>query len=142
MFWSLSSFIHICFIIEMCVFRLTTNVSYTLGQIFVDKFTSLSKIDFTIECFTLAFFNLFLPKKVKILLLSCVFSIKSKHFRDVLAFFSFTKILSLNLFSNSWGTWCIHLIVIIIYNPGHNILALFNNLAQVRIATSKTMLDI
>ena len=29
-----------------------------------------------------------------------------------------------------------------IYNPGHNILALFNNLAQVRIATSKTILDI
>ena len=25
------------------------------------------------------------------------------------------------------------------YNPGHNILALFNNLAQVRIATSKTI---
>ena len=29
-----------------------------------------------------------------------------------------------------------------IYNPGHNILALFNNLAQVRIVTSKTILDI
>ena len=29
-----------------------------------------------------------------------------------------------------------------IYNPGHNILAFFNNLAQVRIATSKTILDI
>ena len=28
------------------------------------------------------------------------------------------------------------------YNLGHNILALFNNLAQVRIATSKTILDI
>ena len=28
------------------------------------------------------------------------------------------------------------------YNPGHNILALFNNLAQARIATSKTVLDI
>ena len=28
------------------------------------------------------------------------------------------------------------------YNPGNNILALFNNLAQVRIATSKTILDI
>ena len=28
------------------------------------------------------------------------------------------------------------------YNPGHNILALFNNLAQVKIATSKTILDI
>ena len=28
------------------------------------------------------------------------------------------------------------------YNPGHNILALFNNLAQVRITTSKTILDI
>ena len=28
------------------------------------------------------------------------------------------------------------------YNPGHNILALFNNLAQVWIATSKTILDI
>ena len=28
------------------------------------------------------------------------------------------------------------------YNPGHNISALFNNLAQVGIATSKTMLDI
>ena len=27
-------------------------------------------------------------------------------------------------------------------NPGHNIWALFNNLAQVGIATSKTMLDI
>ena len=29
-----------------------------------------------------------------------------------------------------------------IYNLGHNILALFNNSAQVRIATSKTILDI
>ena len=29
-----------------------------------------------------------------------------------------------------------------IYNPGHNILTLFNNLAQVRTATSKTILDI
>ena len=29
-----------------------------------------------------------------------------------------------------------------ICNPGYNILALFNNLAQVRIATSKTILDI
>ena len=29
-----------------------------------------------------------------------------------------------------------------IYNPGHNILALFNNLAQIRIATSKTKHDI
>ena len=29
-----------------------------------------------------------------------------------------------------------------IYNLGHNILALFNNLVQVRIATSKTILDI
>ena len=28
------------------------------------------------------------------------------------------------------------------YDPGHNILELFNNLAQVRIATSKTILDI
>ena len=28
------------------------------------------------------------------------------------------------------------------YNPGHNILAHFNNLAQVRIATRKTILDI
>ena len=28
------------------------------------------------------------------------------------------------------------------YNPGHKILALFNNLAQVRIASSKTVLDI
>ena len=28
------------------------------------------------------------------------------------------------------------------YNSGHNILALFNNSAQVRIATSKTILDI
>ena len=28
------------------------------------------------------------------------------------------------------------------YNPGHNTLALFNNLAQVGIATSKTILDI
>ena len=28
------------------------------------------------------------------------------------------------------------------YNPGHNILALFNNLAQVRIAKSKTIFDI
>ena len=27
-------------------------------------------------------------------------------------------------------------------NPSHNILALFNNLAQVRIATGKTILDI
>ena len=27
-------------------------------------------------------------------------------------------------------------------NPGHNILALFDNLAQVRIATSKMILDI
>ena len=29
-----------------------------------------------------------------------------------------------------------------IYNPGRNISALFNNLAQVRIVTSKTILDI
>ena len=29
-----------------------------------------------------------------------------------------------------------------LYNPGHNVLALFNNLAQVGIATSKTILDI
>ena len=29
-----------------------------------------------------------------------------------------------------------------IYNPGNNILTLFNNLAQVQIATSKTILDI
>ena len=29
-----------------------------------------------------------------------------------------------------------------IYNPGHNILALFDNLAQFRIAASKTILDI
>ena len=29
-----------------------------------------------------------------------------------------------------------------IYNPGHNILVLFDNLAQVRIVTSKTKLDI
>ena len=29
-----------------------------------------------------------------------------------------------------------------VYNPGHNILALFNNLEQVQIATSKTILDI
>ena len=28
------------------------------------------------------------------------------------------------------------------YNPGHNILALLKNLAQVRITTSKTALDI
>ena len=28
------------------------------------------------------------------------------------------------------------------YNPGHNILALLNNLEQVEIATSKTRLDI
>ena len=28
------------------------------------------------------------------------------------------------------------------YNPGHNILALFNNLADVLIHTSKTILDI
>ena len=28
------------------------------------------------------------------------------------------------------------------YNPGHNILALFNNLADVLIPTSKTILDI
>ena len=28
------------------------------------------------------------------------------------------------------------------YNPGHNILALLNNLVQVEIATSKTRLDI
>ena len=28
------------------------------------------------------------------------------------------------------------------YNPGHNILALFNNLAQVRNTTSKTIVDI
>ena len=28
------------------------------------------------------------------------------------------------------------------YNPGHNILALFNNLAQVRMTTSKAILDI
>ena len=30
----------------------------------------------------------------------------------------------------------------LIHNPGHNILELFNNLAQVRIAISKTILDI
>ena len=29
-----------------------------------------------------------------------------------------------------------------IYNPGHNILALFNNLTDVLIPTSKTILDI
>ena len=28
------------------------------------------------------------------------------------------------------------------YNPGHNILALFNNLVQVRVAKSKTIFDI
>ena len=28
------------------------------------------------------------------------------------------------------------------YNPGHNVLALFNNSAHVRITTSKTILDI
>ena len=28
------------------------------------------------------------------------------------------------------------------YNPGHNILALFNNLVQVQMSTSKTILDI
>ena len=28
------------------------------------------------------------------------------------------------------------------YNPGHGILALFNNLVQVRVTTSKTILDI
>ena len=32
--------------------------------------------------------------------------------------------------------------IIAIYNPGHNILALFNNLADARIPTSKTILDI
>ena len=31
---------------------------------------------------------------------------------------------------------------LLVYNPGHIILALFNNLSQVRIATSKTILDI
>ena len=28
------------------------------------------------------------------------------------------------------------------YNPGHNVLAHFNNLPQVQIATSKTIIDI
>ena len=39
---------------------------HSLGQGVVDKLTKLSKIDFSVECFTAYFFFDFLPKNVKV----------------------------------------------------------------------------
>ena len=57
-----------------------------LGQRVGDKLTKLSKIGFSMECFTADFFAIFFQKKSKFgfWLGGWVLAIKSKHFRDIL----------------------------------------------------------
>ena len=76
----------------------------TRGQNIVDKFTKLTKIVISMEYFTahfLQFSNTIV--KISLLVTGWVFAIISKNFRDIHEIFKFPKILSLNLFRNSWG---------------------------------------
>ena len=61
-------------------------MSDNLGPKVGDKFKKLSKIGFSMECFTADFLQFFLPKNVKISIWvdGWVLAIKPKHFRDFL----------------------------------------------------------
>ena len=66
---------------------------------------------------------------------------RSKRQTDVVSYQKQTAIIFLTN-TDPWGTPKSNYSHKLHYNPGHNILALLNNLAQVSITTSKTLLDI
>ena len=85
---------------------------YSLGQRFVDKFTKLTEICFSMECFTAVFFRHFLAQMSKFVFCAAdwVLTIKFKYFIDFLKIFLLPKILILNSWGNLWGNSYIHLL--------------------------------
>ena len=85
---------------------------YNLGKGVTDKFTNLSKIGFSIECFTADFLPFFTKKRQKVVLGCTCHQIQA--FPEFSSNFLISQILGLTSFGNSCGNSYIHILLMII----------------------------
>ena len=85
---------------------------YNLGKGVRDKFTNLSKIGFSIECFTADFLRFFTKKRQKVALGCTCHQIQA--FPEFSSNFLISQILGLTSFGNSCGNSYIHILLMII----------------------------
>ena len=83
---------------------------YNLGQKVGEKFTKLSKIVFSMECFTVAFLQFFTKKPQNLAIgWTTEYSPSNPSISGIfLKFPNFLRSLSLKSFGNSWGNSYIH----------------------------------